>query len=113
MDPIVVAGEVTCVASAEGNEGNGNCSLFDADDVDVSFISEEGLLYYVYVGSTGAAGSASGAHVHVVQQTFFRNEGHIHIVSVEQRAVAVAFVAFRGCHTSDFASNHNWVHAVG
>lgn len=57
MDPIVVAGEFTCVASAEGNEGNGTCSLFDADDVDVSFISEEGLLYYVYVGSTGAAGT--------------------------------------------------------
>ena len=57
MDPIVVAGDFTCVASAEGNDGNGNCTLFDADDVDVSFISEEGLLYYVYVGSTGAAGT--------------------------------------------------------
>ena len=55
MDPIVVAGDFTCVASAEGNDGNGNCTLFDADDVDVSFISEEGVLYYVYVGSTGAA----------------------------------------------------------
>ena len=57
MDPIVVAGDFTCVASAEGNDGNGNCSLFDADDVDVSFISEEGVLYYVYVGSTGPAGT--------------------------------------------------------
>ena len=57
MEPIYIAGDFTCVATAEGNDGSGACTLFDADDVDVSFISQEGLLYYVYVGSTGAAGT--------------------------------------------------------
>ena len=56
-EPIFLAGDFTCVASADGNDGQGACTLFDADDVDVSFISEPGLLYYVYVGSTGPAGT--------------------------------------------------------
>lgn len=56
-DPIFLAGDFTCVATAEINDGQGTCDLFDADDVDVSFVSEEGLLYYAYVGSTGAAGT--------------------------------------------------------
>ena len=51
LEPIFIAGDFTCVASASSSDGNFICTLFDADDVDVQFISEPGLLYYVYVGA--------------------------------------------------------------
>ena len=57
MDPIVVAGDFTCFATADGSDGTGTCDLFDSDDVNFEFISEPGVLYYVYVGSTGPAGT--------------------------------------------------------
>jgi len=56
MDPIVVAGEFDCVASADSDE-NGICDFFDSDDVSFEFISEPGVLYYVYVGSNAVPGA--------------------------------------------------------
>ena len=57
MDPIFVAGDFTCVASANSANGNGICTLFDADDVNLEFISEPGVLYYVYVGAQDTDGN--------------------------------------------------------
>ena len=57
MDPIFVAGDFTCVASANSSDGNGICTLFDADDVNLEFVSEVGVLYYVYVGAQDTDGN--------------------------------------------------------
>ena len=57
MEPIFIAGDFTCVASATSSDGNGICTLFDADDVNFEFISEPGLLYYVYVGAQDTDGN--------------------------------------------------------
>ena len=57
MDPIFVAGDFTCVASANSSDGNGICTLFDADDVNLEFISEPGVLYYVYVSAQEVDGN--------------------------------------------------------
>ena len=56
-DPIFIAGDFTCVASATSSDGTGVCTLFDDDDVSFEFISEPGLLYYVYVGAQDADGN--------------------------------------------------------
>ena len=56
-DPIFIAGDFTCVASATSSDGTGVCTLFDADDVSFEFISEPGLLYYVYVGAQDTDGN--------------------------------------------------------
>lgn len=57
MEPIYQAGDFTCFASAVVSDGTGVCTLFDDDDVNFEFISEVGTLYYVLVGSQGAAGT--------------------------------------------------------
>jgi len=57
MDPVYIAGDFTCFASASSSDGTGACTLFDADDVNFEFVSTVGTLYYVLVGSTGAAGA--------------------------------------------------------
>ena len=46
-----VCGQFTCVEAANSSDGNGVCSLFDADDVNITFTSEVGVLYYVYVSA--------------------------------------------------------------
>jgi len=56
-DPTFIAGEFTCVASAQTSDGNGICDLFNADDVNFEFVSEPGVLYYVYVGAQDADGN--------------------------------------------------------
>ena len=56
-DPIFIAGDFTCVASAVGSDGTGACTLFDSDDVNFEFISEPGVLYYVYVGAQDTDGN--------------------------------------------------------
>ena len=56
-EPTYIAGDFTCAASAVGSDGTGACTLFDSDDVNFSFISEPGLLYYVYVGAQDTDGN--------------------------------------------------------
>jgi len=56
-DPIYIAGDFTCFASATSSDGTGVCTLFDSDDVNFQFISEPGLLYYVYVGAQDTDGN--------------------------------------------------------
>ena len=56
-EPSYQAGDFTCFESATGSDGNGACSLFDADDVNFEFVSEVGVLYYVLVGTQGTDGS--------------------------------------------------------
>ena len=50
MEPIFIAGDFGCFASAVGSDGTGAGTLFDSDDVNFEFVSTEGQLYYVYVG---------------------------------------------------------------
>jgi hypothetical protein len=50
-------GQFTCVEGAISSDGNGICSFFDQDDVNMEFISIPGQQYYVYVSSGGAAGA--------------------------------------------------------
>jgi len=57
MDPVYTAGDFTCLASASSSDGTGTCDLFDADDVSFEFVSTVGTLYYLLVGSEGAAGA--------------------------------------------------------
>ncbi|MBM71446.1 MAG: hypothetical protein CL847_01505, partial [Crocinitomicaceae bacterium] len=57
MDPIFIAGDFACFASATTSDGTGACSLFDSDDVNFEFVSEPGVLYYVYVGAQDADGN--------------------------------------------------------
>jgi hypothetical protein len=57
MEPTYQAGEFECFASALGSDGTGVCTLFDDNDVNFEFISVAGTLYYVLVGSEGAAGT--------------------------------------------------------
>ncbi len=57
MEPVYQPGDFTCFASAVSSDGTGACTLFDADDVNFEFISTAGTLYYVLVGSEGAAGA--------------------------------------------------------
>ncbi|MBM55765.1 MAG: hypothetical protein CMB32_04325, partial [Euryarchaeota archaeon] len=57
MDPIFIAGDFDCFASASSSDGTGACTLFDADDVNFEFVSEPGVLYYVYVGAQDADGN--------------------------------------------------------
>ena len=56
-EPIYIAGDFTCAASALASDGTGACDLFDADDVNFEFISTPGLTYYVYVGASDVDGS--------------------------------------------------------
>ena len=56
-EPTFIAGDFTCVAFAAVSDGNGICTLFDDDDVSLEFVSEPGLLYYVYVGAEDADGN--------------------------------------------------------
>ena len=56
-EPSYQAGEFECFASATSSDGTGACTLFDADDVNFEFVSTPGTLYYVLVGSEGAAGT--------------------------------------------------------
>ena len=56
-DPIFIAGDYTCAGSAIVSDGTGICDLFDDDDVSLEFISEPGLLYYVYVGAQDTDGN--------------------------------------------------------
>ena len=56
-EPTFIAGDFTCVASAIGSDGTGICTLFDSDDVNFEFISEVGVLYYVYVGAQDSDGN--------------------------------------------------------
>ena len=57
MEPILIPGDFTCFASATGSDGTGACTLFDSDDVNFEFVSEVGVLYYVYVGAEDADGN--------------------------------------------------------
>jgi len=57
MDPIFIAGDFDCFATASASDGTGACSLFDSDDVNFEFVSEPGVLYYVYVGAQDADGN--------------------------------------------------------
>ena len=57
MEPIFIAGDFGCFASAVGSDGTGACTLFDSDDVNFEFVSTEGQLYYVYVGAQDADGN--------------------------------------------------------
>jgi len=57
MEPTYQPGDFTCFASAASSDGTGACDLFDADDVNFEFVSTVGTLYYVLVGSEGAAGA--------------------------------------------------------
>jgi hypothetical protein len=57
MDPIFIAGDFACFATASSSDGTGACSLFDGDDVNFEFISEVGVLYYVYVGAQDSDGN--------------------------------------------------------
>ena len=56
-DPIFIAGDFGCAGSAISSDGNGLCTLFEDDDVSLEFISEPGLLYYVYVGAQDIDGN--------------------------------------------------------
>ncbi|MBQ81215.1 MAG: hypothetical protein CL825_01410, partial [Crocinitomicaceae bacterium] len=56
-EPVLVAGDFTCFDSATGSDGTGTCDLFDTDDVNFEFVSEVGVLYYVYVGAEDADGN--------------------------------------------------------
>jgi hypothetical protein len=56
-DPVYIAGDFTCFASAQGSDGTGVCTLFDSDDVNFEFVSEPGVLYYVYVGAQDTDGN--------------------------------------------------------
>lgn len=56
-EPTFIAGDFTCVASALVSDGTGICTLFDSDDVNFEFVSEPGLLYYVYVGAQDVDGN--------------------------------------------------------
>ena len=56
-EPSYQAGDFTCVDAASTSDGNGECSLFDSDDVNFEFVSEVGVLYYVLVGTEGTDGS--------------------------------------------------------
>ena len=56
-EPIYIAGDFTCAASALSSDGTGACDLFNADDVNLEFISTPGLIYYVYVGASDVDGS--------------------------------------------------------
>ena len=47
----------TCVDAANSSDGNGVCTLFDGDDADVTFISEPGVQYYVYLVAEDADGN--------------------------------------------------------
>ena len=63
MDPILVPGEFTCVAS-----GSGFVDCEFASNQGVSFLAEEDALYYLYVGDSGEAGSFNlsfGCEAHV------------------------------------------------
>ena len=57
MEPILIPGDFTCFASATGSDGTGACTLFDSDDVNFEFVSEVGVLYYVYVGAEDSDGN--------------------------------------------------------
>ena len=48
--------ELNCVLSASSADPNGICTLFNDDDVDVSFVSQPGLTYLVYIGAEGTDG---------------------------------------------------------
>jgi hypothetical protein len=54
---VYIAGDFTCFASAQGSDGTGVCTLFDSDDVNFEFVSEPGVLYYVYVGAQDTDGN--------------------------------------------------------
>ena len=56
-EPTFIAGDFTCVASAIASDGTGICTLFDSDDVNFEFISEPGVMYYVYVSAQDADGN--------------------------------------------------------
>ena len=56
-DPVYIAGDFACFASALTSDGTGVCTLFDSDDVNFEFISEPGVLYYVYVGAQDTDGN--------------------------------------------------------
>ena len=56
-EPTELTANYTCIGSATSSDGNGVCTLFDSDDASVEFISEPGLLYYVYVGAEDADGN--------------------------------------------------------
>jgi len=58
MDPIFVAGDFTCVASASSNDYS-VCTVYDQDDINLEFISTVGTLYYMLVGSE--AGTPEGS----------------------------------------------------
>ena len=49
-------GDLNCVLSASSSGINGICTIFNDDDVEVSFVSEPGLTYYVYIGAEGGDG---------------------------------------------------------
>jgi len=57
MEPILQAGDFTCVEFATGSDGTGECDFYNQDDVNLEFVSEVGVLYYVYVGSQGFSSS--------------------------------------------------------
>ena len=57
MEPIFIAGDFDCFASASASDGTGACTLFDSDDVNFEFVSTPGVLYYVYVGADDADGN--------------------------------------------------------
>ncbi|MGY8928380.1 MAG: hypothetical protein ACKVHK_01805, partial [Flavobacteriales bacterium] len=57
MDPVYIAGDFTCVASAASTDGTGACTLYDADDVSIELISTPGTLYYVLVGTDATDGA--------------------------------------------------------
>jgi len=48
--------ELNCVLSATSSDPNGICTLFNDDDVDVTFISQPDLTYLVYIGAQGTDG---------------------------------------------------------
>ena len=52
-----VCGQYTCVDAANASDGNGVCTLFDDDDVNITFISEPGVQYYVYLVAEDADGN--------------------------------------------------------
>jgi hypothetical protein len=49
-----VCGQFTCIEAANSSDGNGVCTLFDSDDVNITFISDTGVQYYVYVSAQDA-----------------------------------------------------------
>ena len=52
----VASCELNCVLSASSADPNGICTLFNDDDVDVTFVSQPGLTYLVYIGAEGTDG---------------------------------------------------------